>query len=210
MVFTKSLIADQTMNGDNFTVSEALSATNVSTEFRNISTSSALQNVTILSHALNVNNQSRVIVTSRPHVPNVIIHPEGENDGLPVPLLIASPVAAVSIVIFVCLAYYWHAAQLDARARELAIKVASGELDMEIPIKKSTTASSILSNTDSDYLLYQQHNKRRGTIRASATLTPPPIAAGPRSSRGSVNWSAIADKELVTYSAPRRHSTFII
>ncbi|OWF46608.1 hypothetical protein KP79_PYT12780 [Mizuhopecten yessoensis] len=208
MVLQTNALGDKSMNGVNLTAHETLLAINGSAEFRNYSTS-PFENVTILSHVLNVSSQPRVVVTPRPPGTNEAVYQGAENDGLPVPILIASPVAAVSIVIFVCLAYYWHAAQLDARARELAIKVASGELDMEIPIKKSITASSILSNTDSDILLYQQHNKRRGTIRASATLTPPPMG-GARSSRGSVNWSAIADKELVTYSAPRRHSTFII
>lgn len=203
-------VDDKTMNGttNNLTVDENLVFNN-SVGFQNYSSVWSVENSTLFSRIFNVTIQSPTMVTRRPSTPDIVMYRGSDDDGLPVPLLIASPVAAVSIFIFVCLAYYWHAAQLDARARELAMKLSSGDLGIELPIKKSLTTSSILSSTDSDLLLYQQHNnKRRGTMRSSATLSPPPM--GPRSSRGSLNWSAIADKELVTYSAPRRHSTFII
>ena len=143
-------------------------------------------------------NQSEVVT---PHVVSMYTGPPPQ--GLPVPLLIASPVAAVSILIFICLAYYCHAAQLDSRARQLAIKMASTKTLMEFP--KSRTKTSILSSSDSEV---SYHTPRRSTMRATS-LTPS-MAIGPKTSRCSAaNWSAISDKELVI-SAPRRHSTFII
>lgn len=119
----------------------------------------------------------------------------------PIPLLIASSVAAVSILIFICLAYYCHSLQLDSRARQLAVKLATRTSFVGVP--PSHTSTSIMSATDSE-LSYQ---KRRNTLRAPS-LTP--SVPSSRSLRGSVNWSALADHDLVTYSAPRRHSTFII
>lgn len=119
----------------------------------------------------------------------------------PIPLLIASSVAAVSILIFICLAYYCHSLQLDSRARQLAVKLATRTSFVGVP--PSFTSTSIMSATDSE-LSYQ---KRRSTLRAPS-LTP--SVPSSRSLRGSVNWSALADHDLVTYSAPRRHSTFII
>lgn len=119
----------------------------------------------------------------------------------PIPLLIASSVAAVSILIFICLAYYCHSLQLDSRARHLAVKLATRTSFVGVP--PSFTSTSIMSATDSE-LSYQ---KRRNTLRAPS-LTP--SVPSSRSLRGSVNWSALADHDIVTYSAPRRHSTFII
>lgn len=119
----------------------------------------------------------------------------------PIPLLIASSVAAIGILIFICLAYYCHSLQLDSRARQLAVKLATKTSFVGVP--PSYTSTSIMSATDSE-LSYQ---KRRNTLRAPS-LTP--SVPSSRSLRGSVNWSALADHDVVTYSAPRRHSTFII
>ncbi|KAH9519903.1 hypothetical protein Btru_071188 [Bulinus truncatus] len=43
----------------------------------------------------------------------------------PTALVIASSVAAVTILVFFFLAYYWHTHQLDSRARKLAIRLAA-------------------------------------------------------------------------------------
>lgn len=43
----------------------------------------------------------------------------------PTALVIASSVAAVSILVFFFLAYWWHTRQLDSRARKLAIRLAA-------------------------------------------------------------------------------------
>lgn len=131
--------------------------------------------------------------------------PPGKN---PMPLLIASPVAAVSILIMVCIAYYCHASQLDRRAKQLADQLTAEGLymDFEIKINNSSINTPVLSSSDSDKLLCTQ--KRR-----NALLPPVPVSPNgsiSRSPRASINWSAVADQELVNYTSPRRHSTFII
>lgn len=51
----------------------------------------------------------------------------------PIPLLIASSVAAIGILIFICLAYYCHSLQLDSRARQLAVKLATKTSFVGVP-----------------------------------------------------------------------------
>lgn len=131
----------------------------------------------------------------------VEVHTGPPSQGLPIPLLIASPVAAVSILIFVCIAYYCHAAQLDERARQMAIRMASGQTEMT---KSVTTMTIIEPSNETDYPIYTKR-ERRSTLKPPPT--PSPSFLGPK--RTSVNWGAMADHELVSYS-PRRHSTFII
>lgn len=119
---------------------------------------------------------------------------------LPISLIIASPVAAVTIIVFLCIAYYCHASQLDERAKQLAIQIAVGEYPGEnenIRVRVHRP-SRCYPSMEADML----HQKRK-SLR---TPTPPP----PGSKRGSMNWSAIADQEILTLAAPRRHSTFIL
>ena len=118
---------------------------------------------------------------------------------LPLPLLIASPVAAVSIIIFVCVAYYCHSSQLDARARQLALKYAV------ISTEPPACSRGIPSTSSVDMDLIRKTSLRPSTSRTS---TPNPTPNG--SKRGSMNWVAIGDQEVITYTAARRHSTFIL
>lgn len=118
---------------------------------------------------------------------------------LPLPLLIASPVAAVSIIIFVCVAYYCHSSQLDARARQLALKYAV------ISTEPPACSRGIPSTSSVDMDLIRKTSLRPSTSRTS---TPNPTPNGSR--RGSMNWVAIGDQEVITYTAARRHSTFIL
>ncbi|KAK3597445.1 hypothetical protein CHS0354_041858 [Potamilus streckersoni] len=125
-----------------------------------------------------------------------IPHPGRE---LPIPIIIASPVAAVSIVIFVCVAYKWHTIQLDQKAKEIVAHLA--EIHSEEPLCNVPKIHVPMQSRGSDSELYGQ--RRKSLLR---TPTPPP---GLGSKRGS-SWSALADQEIVHSASPRRHSTFIL
>lgn len=138
--------------------------------------------------------------------PSIALYTGPPPQGLPVPLLIASPVAAVSILIFVCIAYYCHALQLDSRARELSAKLATQ--DIEVQMTKSVTETSVLSSCENEIL-----PKRKSTIIIRApspcnsfgSLKPPG-----RSPRPSMNWGTFGDQDVLALAASRRHSTFLI
>ncbi|KAL3879093.1 hypothetical protein ACJMK2_031407 [Sinanodonta woodiana] len=126
-----------------------------------------------------------------------IPHPRRE---LPIPIIIASPVAAVSIIIFVCVAYKWHTIQLDQKAKEIVAHLA--EMHSEEPLCSNVPKIHVpVQSRGSDPDLNGQ--RRKGLLR---TPTPPPSLGGKRGS----SWSALADQEIVHSASPRRHSTFIL
>lgn len=150
-----------------------------------------------------VNISIRITTSTNPSISLYTGPPPKE---LPVPLLIASPVAAVCILIFVCIAYYCHALQLDSRARELSMKMATQ--DVEVQMTKSETETSVVSTCETEIL-----PKRKSTIairtpspcNSFASLKPPG-----RSPRPSMNWGTFGDQDVLALSASRRHSTFLI
>ncbi|XP_052828711.1 uncharacterized protein LOC106876578 [Octopus bimaculoides] len=151
--------------------------------------------------SISVNNSSNVTqveedlpVASMSPPEDIAVHKD-----LPLPLLIASPVAAVSIIIFVCIAYYCHSSQLDARARQLALKYAV--ISTEPPVCSRGVPST--SSVDMDLI-------RKPSLRPSTSRTSTPNQTPDGSKRGSINWVAIGDQEVITYTAARRHSTFIL
>lgn len=118
---------------------------------------------------------------------------------LPLPILIASPVAAVSIVLLICIAYKWHSIQLDEQAKKLAIERTANQCHSSSPCR--TTQRLVppgRARADSDL-----SGGRRKSLR---TPTPPPNISRSRASL----WSA--DQEVLTHvhASPRRHSTFIL
>ncbi|CAI9733018.1 Hypothetical predicted protein [Octopus vulgaris] len=144
------------------------------------------------SNATQVDEDLPVASVSPPE--DIVVHKD-----LPLPLLIASPVAAVSIIIFVCIAYYCHSSQLDARARQLALKYAV--ISTEPPVCSRGVPST--SSVDMDLI-------RKPSLRPSTSRTSTPNQTPDGSKRGSINWVAIGDQEVITYTAARRHSTFIL
>ncbi|XP_064609685.1 uncharacterized protein LOC135473739 [Liolophura sinensis] len=77
---------------------------------------------------------------------------EGVNEQqpkeLPIALIIASPVVAVFIIVFVCVAYYCHSAQLDARARELAMRLKADEEMAQVMVQAPRPVIVPHDNTD--------------------------------------------------------------
>ena len=129
---------------------------------------------------------------------------------LPMAMIIAGPVAAVSIMLFLCASYYWHTVQLDRQAKQLSItlfvtpdcKDTNG--DLPVRPQKLVPSKSKHLRENSDFNLYSQ--RRKSTLSVPTSLVPPPLAMGKRGS----SWSALADQEILNLSAPRRHSTFIL
>ena len=135
----------------------------------------------------------------------VIFPPRRE---LPLAMIIAGPVAAISILLFLCVTYYWHTVQLDKQAKRLSITLfvrpdnkendgdARASTQKLVPIKSKHFRESDLN----------MHSQRRKSTLSVPTLVPPSAAMGKRGS----SWSALADQEIINLSAPRRHSTFIL
>ncbi|BFZ15215.1 hypothetical protein BsWGS_18254 [Bradybaena similaris] len=77
----------------------------------------------------------------------------------PTPLIIASSIAAVSILVFFVLAYLWHTHQLDSRARKLAIRLAADaehgmncrncELQVSKPSSRIVTKAAVRVTSES-------------------------------------------------------------
>jgi hypothetical protein len=136
---------------------------------------------------------------------------EQSKRNLPVAMIIAGPTAAASIFIFLCVAYYFHNAQLNRKAECLSVT-------LFVPQSVNSLSSNCSSPTcvlppphryihtarlsrDSDIL-----GPRRKSMISIHTLSLPPSIMGKRGS----NWSALADQEILSLSGPRRHSTFIL
>ena len=124
------------------------------------------------------------------------------HSELPLPILIASPVAALSIVILICIAYKWHSVQLDEQAKKLAIEKAVGQCN-DSPCHPCSPCRATHRLVPPGQA--RAESDMTGTRRKSLRTPTPSISR----SRGSL-WSA--DQEVLTHvhASPRRHSTFIL
>lgn len=128
---------------------------------------------------------------------------------LPLALIIAGPTAAVSIFIFLCIAYYFHNAQLNRKAKRLSVT-------LYVPPDLNSISSNCSSPAGTPAQRFVQLSRlsrdsdmfgprRKSMLSVQALSIPPNV----HNKRGS-NWSALADQEILSLSAPRRHSTFIL
>ena len=128
---------------------------------------------------------------------------EDPRSELPLPMLIASPVAALSIVLLICVAYKWHSIQLDEQAKKLAIARAADQ--SEIPMVPTAQRLVPPGHAKAECDLTAATGGTRKHLR-----TPTPTSSISRS-RASL-WSA--DHDVLTHhhvhASPRRHSTFIL
>ena len=130
---------------------------------------------------------------------------EDPRSELPLPILIASPVAALSIVLLICIAYKWHSIQLDDQAKKLAIERAADQSAVPMVATAQRLVSPGHAKAERDLAA----GGKRKSLR-----TPTPTSSISRS-RASL-WSA--DQEVLTHhhahagahASPRRHSTFIL
>lgn len=83
----------------------------------------------------------------------------------PTPLVIASSIAAVCILVFFVFAYLWHTHQLDSRARKLAIRLAADaeqglrRQNCELPIARGYSRTSSRPVTRALSELPHEHNQ---------------------------------------------------
>lgn len=126
---------------------------------------------------------------------------EDPRSELPLPILIASPVAALSIVLLICIAYKWHSIQLDEQAKKFAIERAADQSDAPASPCRATQRLVPPGHARAECDL-NAGGKRKSLL----TPTPPPSISRSRASL----WSA--DQEVLTHvhASPRRHSTFIL
>lgn len=147
--------------------------------------------------------------------------PEPKKE-LPMAMIIAGPAAAVSIFLFLVIAYYFHNLQLNKKVKRLSIT-----------LYVTPDPSTESSNCDSNNIQARPHKLvpapspspvpfgsrshsrdstdifSNGGARRKSIMPPPTLGVPNMGKRGS-NWSAMADQEILNLSAPRRHSTFIL
>lgn len=136
--------------------------------------------------------------------PNATSFEDRRHKG-PVRIIIVGPVATVSIIIFLCIAYYFHNAQLNRKAKRLSMTLyvrSSLHLDDNINNCDAlfTPKHKDAPEDDHEDSIEQLSPRRKSTI----SLSPPMINNFKRISSVSV------DHAILSLSAPRRHSTFIL
>ena len=149
--------------------------------------------------------------------------PPPPRKELPMAMIIAGPAAAVSIFLFLCIAYYFHNLQLNKKVKRLSITLyvtpdpstESSNCDSSNGHARTThklvpaPSPSPVSSRGSGPRTHSRDNDIFSNTRRKSIMPPSSLGVPNMNKRGS-NWSAIADKEILTLSAPRRHSTFII
>lgn len=188
----------------------------------------------INNHTYTVNNSN--VIDNDEHNEGVTDIPYQPRKKKHLTIIIVGPTAAVSIALFLCIAYYFHNAQLNRKAKRLSFT---------IYVSPEPSSDSVISDTPRVTRVPKSvPNSPRASVRLSREASPVPRLSretspnawlgvdnadvyGPRrkstltvntlsvpssiqSKRGSHNWNAFADHEILTLSAPRRHSTFII
>ncbi|KAL4224752.1 hypothetical protein ACF0H5_015449 [Mactra antiquata] len=151
-------------------------------------------------------------------------------------IIIVGGTAAVSIALFLCIAYYFHNAQLNKKAKRLSFTIyvspePSSDSIVSDPPRLTRVPKSIPNSPRPSLRLSREASpaprfsreaspnawlavdngdvfsqRRKSTLTANTLSIPSNI----QGKRGSQNWNAFADHEILTLSAPRRHSTFII
>lgn len=169
-----------------------------------------LSNDTLEYYELNgVENTS--IVTDSEKISQVTEFPKHRKKELPLAIIIAGPAATLSICIFLCIAFYFHNLQLNNRAKQLSFT-------LHIKPDVSSDSTTCTSSTSTQVQLLPQTSNTRGLSREeilsqkrksalTASTLPVPPTVQPK--RGS-SWNALADQELVSIPAPRKHSTFLL
>lgn len=128
---------------------------------------------------------------------------------LPLAMIIAGPAAAVGIMLFLCVSYYWHTVQLDRQAKRLSITLFVTPDSKEKNGDPPTRTQKLVPSKSKHFRepeFNPVYSQRRKSTLSVPTLVPPTAAMGKRGS----SWSALADQEIINLSAPRRHSTFIL
>ncbi|KAL4224755.1 hypothetical protein ACF0H5_015452 [Mactra antiquata] len=122
---------------------------------------------------------------------------------LPVKMIIIGPAATLSIIIFLCIAYYFHNSQLNKKAKRLS---------MALTIRSSFGLDDKGDNPDIASVAQYNHVPEEELDFNCDKLSPRRSSQPPLSSPRSFNAvsSVDMDQAILTLSSPRRHSTFIL
>ena len=137
-----------------------------------------------------------------------------EDEPLPIPIMVASPAVAVGVFVFICVAYKWHATQLDAKAKEMASNLETVECPSPcVPCSPCRKTQRLLPPSHSIHLTHPSHSDSDlfGAMRKNSRTPSPILLSPPRgfgSHRGS-SWSALSDQDVICHS-PSRHSTVLL
>lgn len=132
--------------------------------------------------------------------------------GQTLTITIASLAVTVAIVIFICVAYKFHAIQLDAKKKEIANQLMGCRYPSQCLDESPQCPEFPKDNLQPDG--DQTLPVCSGTRKSLRTLTPPLLSPPPSlgSKRGSrcSTWSNLSDQDVFVGPVPRRHSSFIL
>lgn len=131
-------------------------------------------------------------------------------------ITVASLAVMVAIVVFICVAYKFHALQLDAKRKEVTRQLMGCRYPSQClvgpPHCPDSPKDSIVTGTQPQPDIEQTvSSTRRKGVRTPTPplLSPPPSLGSKRGSRCST-WSNLSDQDVFAGPAPRRHNSFIL
>lgn len=178
----------------------------------------------------NITNQENVtvklleILKVRRTTESTETFPPEPKKELPMAMIIAGPAAAISIFLFLCIAYYFHNLQLNKKVKRLSITLyvtpdpstESSNCDSNNGHARTHRLVPAPSPSPVPFGGESRHHSRESDIfngfssQRRKSIMPPPTLGVPNMNKRGSNWSALADQEILNLSAPRRHSTFIL
>lgn len=152
---------------------------------------------------------------------------------LPLSIIIAGPTAAVSIMLFLCIAFYFHNAQLNKKAERLSFSlymIEEPSIDVSIPGQKSSPSVPVITTNglpSVQTMPYLPRNCSSPSINGTLPRNYSVISMGTyrdtdkfsqqRKSTVSLGLpprstalSAYTDQEIAKQSSKRKHSVFIL
>lgn len=174
-------------------------------------------NMTLISdNSKNQTSKNAIVIVTDSSVDSQAVTTFHERKKeLPLKIIIAGPTAAVSIAVFLCVAYYFHNAQLNKTAKRLSITLyvnptvrSNSVVSTTPPVNFNPVRRQSMAGFPRNHRSYQDivpmAPRRKSTMSLHGGTGPPANLHSKRISSFSV------DQEILTLSAPRRHSTFII
>ena len=132
-------------------------------------------------------------------------------------ITIASLAVSVAIVIFICVAYKFHALQLDAKKKEIAHQLLTCQYPSQCltgsPGPSDAHKDSMLpvsSQSQSDSETATPSGRRKSSRTQTSPLLSAPLSLSSKRGSRCSTWSSSSDHDTCTSSAPRRHSSFVL
>lgn len=134
--------------------------------------------------------------------------PNEPDEEIPFAIIVAGPVAAFTILLFVFIAFKLHNSQLNRRAKRLHVtgyKCMAPDMDIASVARGNRSSIEAVTGT---MLPAQPVRLSRGSYILNHARKPTVPSLG-LPSRGS-NMSAYSDQEVINQSTKRKHSIFIL